>query len=50
MIPWRDRLPLTAGRLEREMEDLMGRFWGEGGEWMMGRYSPSINIAETDEV
>ena len=50
MIPWRERLPLTVPRLEREMEDLMERFLGDAGDWATSRFSPSINVAETDEV
>ncbi len=50
MIPWRERFPVTVPRLEREMEDLMERFWGNGGDWQLTRFTPSLNVSETDEV
>ncbi len=48
MIPWRERLPATFPRFENEMEDLMERFFGNGGEWGLTRFTPSINVSETD--
>ena len=50
MIPWRERLPATFPRFENEMEDLMERFFGNGGEeWGLTRFTPSLNVAETDD-
>jgi HSP20 family protein len=49
MIPWRERFPVTISRFENEMEDLMERFFGNGGEeWGLTRFTPSLNVAETD--
>ena len=50
MIPWRERLPLSLPRFENEMEDLMERFFGDGGEeWGLTRFTPSVNLSETEE-
>ena len=49
MIPWRERLPATFPRLENEMEDLMERYLGNGGEdWSLTRFTPSLNVSETE--
>ena len=48
MIPWRERFPATFPRFENEMEDLMERFFGNGEEWGLTRFTPSLNVSETD--
>jgi len=49
MIPWRERFPATFPRLENEMEDLMERFWEDGGErWGLTQFTPSLNVSETE--
>jgi HSP20 family protein len=49
MIPWRERVPATFPRFENEMEDLMERFFGNGGETFgLNRFTPSLNVSETD--
>lgn len=50
MIPWRERVPATFPRFENEMEDLMERFFGNGGELGLTRFSPSLNVSETDSA
>ncbi len=51
MIPWQERFPATFSRFENEMEDLMERFFGNGGEgWGLTRYTPSLSVAETDNA
>lgn len=48
MIPWRERFPATFPRFENEMEDLMERFFGNGGDWGLTRFTPSLNVSETE--
>lgn len=49
MIPWRERFPATFPRFENEMEDLMERFFGDGGEKLgLTRFTPSLNVSETN--
>jgi HSP20 family protein len=49
MVPWRERFPATFPRFENEMEDLMERFFGNGGDELgLTRFTPSLNISETD--
>lgn len=49
MIPWRERFPSTFPRFENEMEDLLERFFGNAGDdWRLTRFTPSLNVAETD--
>lgn len=49
MIPWKERFPATFSRFENEMEDLFGRFMGEQGDWSLVKFSPSLNVSETDD-
>ncbi len=50
MIPWRERLPITFPRFENEMEDLIERFFGDGREeWALTRFTPSVNLSETED-
>ncbi|MCA9259192.1 MAG: Hsp20/alpha crystallin family protein [Planctomycetales bacterium] len=48
MIPWRERLPLSMAQIENEMEDLMERYLGASDEWRLNRFTPAVNVAETD--
>ena len=48
IIPWRDRLPATFPQFENEMEDLMERFFGNGGDLGLRRFTPSLNVSETE--
>jgi HSP20 family protein len=51
MIPWRERVPATFPRLENEMEDLVERFLGHGGEeWGLTRFTPSLNLSESEDA
>lgn len=38
--------------LRGQMEDLLSRFWHEGGEngWLTGELAPSIDVSETEKV
>jgi HSP20 family protein len=47
MIPWRERFPGTFSRFENEMEDVLERFFGNGEEWGLTRFTPSLNVSET---
>jgi HSP20 family protein len=48
MIPWRERVPVSFSRFENEMEDLMERFFGNGGDgW--GRFTPALNLSEKED-
>ncbi len=49
LIPWRERFPATFSRFENEMEDLMERYFGNGEEWGMSRFTPSLNVTESDQ-
>lgn len=48
LIPWRERLPSSFSTLENEMEDLMERFLGDGENWGLVRFTPALNLSETD--
>ena len=48
LIPWRERLPSSISTLENEMEDLMERFLGDGENWGLVRFTPALNLSETD--
>jgi HSP20 family protein len=49
MVPWFRRDPVLAVR--EEVEDLLSRIWGDEGDgWLVGRYSPSLDLAETDST
>ncbi|TWT73486.1 Spore protein SP21 [Posidoniimonas polymericola] len=48
MVPWRERFPATFSRFENEMEDLMERYLGAGEDWSVNRFTPSLNVTETD--
>ena len=50
MIPWKERIPATFSRFENEMEDLMERWFSGGGgeEWSVSRFTPALNLSETD--
>lgn len=50
LIPWRERLPISFPRLENEMEDFMERYFGNGGEWGLNRYTPSLDLVEADDA
>jgi len=47
MVPWFRRDPMLA--LREELDGLLSRFRGEEGDgWLVGRFSPSLDLAETD--
>ena len=48
MIPWRERFPATFSRFENEMGDLMERFFGDEEEWALTRFTPALNLSETE--
>ena len=50
LLPWRERLPAGLSRFEDEMEELMGRFFGDRGEWAISGFTPQANLAETDDA
>lgn len=50
LIPWRERFPVTFPRFENEMEDLMERYFGNGEEWGLNRFTPSLNVVESDKA
>jgi HSP20 family protein len=50
LVPWKFAFPRVLSRFEREMEDLMERFWGT--EMLAGNgepFAPPVNVAETDK-
>ena len=48
LVPRVERLPRPLLRFEREMENLMDRFFNpEDGRWLVG-YAPPANLAETE--
>lgn len=49
MVPWRERFPASFSRFENEMEDLLERYLGSNEEWAFARYSPPLNLSETNE-
>ena len=51
LIPWRTRYPATFRRMERDMEDLMDRFFRDEEFWGMPEkvFAPMADIAETDK-
>lgn len=53
LVPWRTRFPGTFRRMENEMENLMGRFFGDEDSWWNmpeGELMPRLNVAETDKA
>lgn len=50
MVPWRERFPATFSRFENEVEDLMERYLGAGDDWSINRFSPSLNVTETNKA
>ncbi len=48
LIPWRERFPASFSRFENEIEDLMERFLGGGEDWGLTRFTPSLNVSETE--
>lgn len=51
LIPWRTRYPATFRRMDREMGELMDRFFREDDFWAVPEqaFAPSVDIAETDK-
>lgn len=49
IIPWKERLPYTFPRLEHEMENMMEKFFGDGGARGIAQFAPSLNISESDQ-
>ena len=50
MIPWRERFPASFSRFENEMGDLMERFFSNEEDWALTRFTPALNLAETDDA
>jgi HSP20 family protein len=50
MIPWAERIPQPLFRFDRDMANMMERFFGpEGDGWLTWpRFTPTTNVAETD--
>ena len=51
LVPWRARFPATFGRFERDMENLMERFFSPEEEgWVPAlEFTPRVNLAETEK-
>lgn len=51
LIPWRARYPGTVRRMERDMEELMNRFFPEVEFWGMPErvFAPHVDVAETEK-
>src|SRR5262249_48516684 len=51
LVPWRTRFPATLRRMEREMEELMGRAFPEEEFWALPEkgFIPPANVAETEK-
>ncbi len=48
LVPTHERFHRPLERFEREMEHLMGRFFGPELPWREGDFTPRLNIAETE--
>ena len=51
LVPWRTRYPVTFRRIERDMEELMDRFFRDEEFWGAPEkvFAPSADVAETDK-
>lgn len=49
MTRWMPKLPRTIAQFEQEMEDMVGRFFGEEGNGAILEFVPAANLAETDD-
>lgn len=49
MIPWERRLSRFP-KFEDEMESLVERLMGNGEEWGISQFTPSVNVAETEDA
>ena len=51
LVPWRTRFPVTFRRIERDMEELMDRFFRDEEFWGAPEkvFAPSVDVAETDK-
>src|SRR5262245_27410891 len=53
LVPWRTRFPVTFGRMERDMEDLMDRLFRNEDLWWKVpemEFVPRVDIAETEKM
>ena len=48
MIPWSERFPASFSRFENEMGDLMERFFTKEEDWALTRFTPALNLSETE--
>ena len=51
LVPWRARFPATVRRMERDVEELMDRFFREDEFWGLPEkvFAPCVDVAETDK-
>ena len=51
LIPWHARFPATFRRGDRDMEELMNRFFHEDEFWCLPEkvFAPHVDVAETDK-
>ena len=51
LIPWRARYPVTFRRMDRDMEELMGRFFSDEEFWGLPEkvFAPHVDVAETEK-
>ncbi|MBI3468454.1 MAG: Hsp20/alpha crystallin family protein [Planctomycetes bacterium] len=51
LVPWRTRYPVTFRRIDRDMEELMDRFFRDEEFWGLPErvFAPSVDVAETDK-
>jgi len=51
LIPWRTRYPATFRRADRDMQELMDRFFRDEEFWAVPEkvFAPSVDVAETDK-
>lgn len=49
MTRWMPKVPRSMSKFEQEMENFMGRFFGDKETDLAGAYVPEANLAETDD-
>ena len=50
LVPFTRRFGLMSNEFEREFENLLSRFWGNGNAAEMAGWNPKLNIAETENT
>lgn len=50
LVPWTSRNPRSLVDFERNMDELMDRFFGKDRETSSDGFAPNLNVAETDNA